>query len=232
MKSLTIFLFVLFLLVFSKIQLFIVQDENEPLASLSNHTAAPDWKFIKETEGIKVYFRASEGSNIKEVKMQTTFDAKLSAVVECLKDVNAYPKWVYKATYSTTLFKYDEHDVVYYNFIDFPWPMQDRDIAVQSKITQDVDSKVVTSVSHAKWDATPFKKDVVRIQDFRSKWTLKPLPNGKIEGEYVFRSNPGGNIPAWMVNLGLDEGPLKTLKGFKALLQQEKYKNAQNGILN
>jgi hypothetical protein len=191
-----------------------------------------EWKFIKETEGVKVYFRSSEGSDIKEVKMQTTFYSNLSTVVECLKDVNSYPKWVYKATYSTVLFKYDENDVVYYNYIDFPWPMQDRDIAIQSKISQDPHTKIVTSSSFAKWEATPFKKDVVRIQDFRSKWTLKPIENNKIEAEYVFRSNPGGSLPAWLVNLGLDEGPLKTIKGFKTLLQQERYKNAQNGILN
>jgi hypothetical protein len=189
-----------------------------------------EWRFIKEVEGVKVYFRESEGSNIKEVKMQTTFNANLSSIVECLKDVDRYPKWVYKATFSKTVLKYNENDVVYYNYIDFPWPMQDRDIVVQSKITQDATTKVITSESFAKWDAEPFKKDVVRIQDFRSKWTLTPVALGKVKGEYVFRSNPGGNIPAWLVNLGLDEGPLRTLKGFKKLLSEDKYKNVDNGF--
>lgn len=191
-----------------------------------------DWKFIKETEGIKVYFRESEGGGIKEVKMITLFDAKLSSVIECLKDVEAYPKWVYKATYSTTLFRYSNNDVVYYNYIDFPWPMQDRDIAVQSIITQDPTTRIITSRSFAKWDAKPMQKDIIRIQDFKSTWTLKPNSSGKVEGEYVFRSNPGGSIPTWAVNLGLDEGPLKTLKGLKKLIKEPKYQNPNNGFLD
>ncbi len=200
------------------------------LTTVSFAQNAPQWRFIKEVEGVKVYFRESEGSNIKEVKMQTTFNANLSSIVECLKDVDRYPKWVYKATYSKTVSKYSENDVIYYNYIDFPWPMQDRDIVIQSKITQDANTRIITSESFAKWEAEPFRKDVVRIQEFKSKWTFTPLGAGKVAGEYVFRSNPGGSLPAWLVNLGLDEGPLKTLKGFKSLLQDSKYKNVQNGF--
>jgi hypothetical protein len=191
---------------------------------------SPEWRFIKEVEGVKVYYRESQDSNIKEVKMQTTFNANLSSIVECLKDVDNYPKWVYKATYSKMLLKYNDNDVVYYNYIDFPWPMQDRDIAVQSRISQDAKTRVVTSESFAKWDAEPFKKDVVRIQEFKSKWTLTPIADGKVWGEYVFRSNPGGNIPTLLINSSLAEGPLRTLKGFKNLLQDAKYKKVDNGF--
>ena len=191
-----------------------------------------DWRFWKDTGGVHIYYMEIPNSNLKSVKMKTIFDASLSSIVEALKDVNEYPKWVYKATYSKTLFTYSPNDVVYYNYIDFPWPLQDRDIAVQSKITQDFNTKIVRSVSFAKWDAAPFKKDVVRIQEFNSVWTFTPLPNGKVDGEYVFRSNPGGVIPTWLVNFGLDEGPLKTISAFKEMLKQEKYKNAVNGIRN
>lgn len=191
-----------------------------------------DWRFWKDTGGVRIYYLELPHSNLKSVKMKTIFDAKLSTIVEALKDVDAYPTWVYKATYSKTLFTYNANDVVYYNYIDFPWPLQDRDIAVQSKISQDPNTKIVTSVSHAKWDAAPFKKDVVRIQEFNSIWTFTPLSNGTVDGEYVFRSNPGGVIPTWLVNFGLDEGPLKTISAFKQLLREEKYKNAVNGIRN
>lgn len=197
-----------------------------------------EWKFWKSQNGVNVYYRDSEGSNIKEVKMTTIFYNKLSTIVEALKDVQSYPKWVYKATGSYTVLKYNENDVVYYNYFDFPWPLQDRDVVIQSRISQDPNSLIVTSNSFAKWEAVDIKKDVVRIQDFKSKWTFsldwEAMKKGesKVYGEYVFRSNPGGNIPAWLINTSLDEGPLKTLKSFKNLLIQDKYKNVKNGIID
>lgn len=202
------------------------------------HETANEWKFWKSQNGVSVYFRNSEGSNIKEVKMTTTFYNRLSTIVEAIKDVQAYPKWVYKASGSYVVLKYDDNDVVYYNYFDFPWPMQDRDAVIQSRISQDPNTLIVTSVSHAKWEAVEMKQNVVRIQDFRSKWTFsldwEAMKKGenKVYGEYVFKSNPGGEIPSWMINLSLDEGPLKTIKNFKNLLLQDKYKNAKNGIID
>lgn len=206
--------------------------KNTSLVSSKEKALENEWKFWKEVEGVKVYYRESQDSNIKEVKMKTLFSSNLSTIVECLKDVDAYPQWVYKATTSRTLFKYNENDVVYYNYFDFPWPLQDRDVAIQSKISQDPNTKIVTSHSFAKWEALAELNNVVRIKDFRSTWTLAPLANGKVDGEYVFRSNPGGAIPTWLINMSLDEGPLRTLKNFKQLLQKDKYKNAKNGIVN
>ena len=190
----------------------------------------PEWRFIKETEGVKVYYREREDSNIKDVKMQTTFNANLSSIVECLKDVDSYPRWVYKAKYSWVVTRYNDNDVVYYNYVDFPWPMQDRDIVVQSRIHQDPTTRIVTSKSFSNWSVQPTKEDVVRIMEFNSTWTLKPIEAGKVYAEYIFSSNPGGSIPAKVVNLGLAEGPLKTIKGFKMLLQDAKYQNVKNGF--
>ena len=189
-----------------------------------------EWRFIKETEGVKVYYREREDSNIKDVKMQTTFNANLSSIVECLKDVNSYPKWVYKAKQSWVVTKYGDNDMIYYNYVDFPWPMQDRDVVVQSRISQDPTTRIVTSKSFSNWSLQPTKEDVVRIMEFNSTWTLRPVEGGKVYGEYIFSSNPGGSIPAKIVNLGLAEGPLKTIKGFKMLLQDAKYQNVKNGF--
>jgi hypothetical protein len=36
-------------------------------------------------------------------------------------------------------------------------------------------------------------------------------------------SEPGGNIPDWLVNLAIDEGPIQTIKAFLSLLDAAKY---------
>lgn len=202
------------------------------LISMTTFSQESPWKFVKETNGIKVYFRTVANSNLNEVKIQTTFNSNLSTIVETLRDVNAYREWVYKAAYSYTVKEFNANEMEYYNKFNFPFPLDDRDVVIHSKIQQNPQTKVVTSVSYAKLDIVPENKNVVRIKDFHSKWTFI-AKNNLVYGEYIFKSNPGGNIPVWLINLSLDEGPIKTIQNFKQQLLLEKYLKANNlGILN
>ena len=71
----------------------------------------------------------------------------------------------------------------------------------------------------------PRLAEVVRISDMQSRWVFTPVGKGKMYSEYTFRANPGGNVPAWMVNLALDEGPLRTIEGLRKMLRQPQYHN-------
>jgi len=48
-----------------------------------------DWKFEKSKNGIEVYSRIVEGEPIKELRIVSTFEARLSSVVAVLDDVNS-----------------------------------------------------------------------------------------------------------------------------------------------
>ncbi len=190
------------------------------------------WKFVKETNGVKVYFRTIENSHLHEVKIQTTFTGNLSTIVEALKDVQAYTQWVYKAVNSYTVKEFNAYEMEYYNRIDFPFPLDDRDIVIHSIIQQNRQNKIVTSTSYAKPSVLPENKNMVRIKEFHSKWTFVPK-NNLVYGEYVFSSDPGGNIPVWLVNLSLDEGPVRTIRNFKKQLLLDKYIKANSlNIIN
>lgn len=190
------------------------------------------WRFVKEAHGIKVYYRDIPKHNLNEVKIQTTFNTNLSTIVEALRDVETYPNWVYKASSSKIIKRFGDNEMIYYNRLDFPWPLSDRDIAIRTKIVQNSYSKEVVSVSYAEPLAVKRKGDLVRIEEFNSMWTFRPV-DGHVEGEYVFKSNPGGLIPEWMVNLGLEEGPIKTILNFKKILIEGKYSNNNHlAILN
>lgn len=180
------------------------------------------WKFIKETNGIKVFYREIPNKNLNEVKIQTTFDSNLSTIVEALRDVDAYPKWVYKAVSSKTLKNLGQNEVIYYNKIDFPWPLHDRDVVIHTKVIQNQNSKEVTSISYAESAVLANVPEYVRINEFNSKWTFIPK-NGGVAAEYVFKSNPSGSIPDWMINMSLDEGPIRTIQNFKKILIEKKY---------
>lgn len=192
----------------------------------------PAWRFIKETKGIKVYYREIPNQNLNEVKIQTTFNCNLSTIVEALRDVKSYPEWVYKVVSSKTVKEITSSEVLYYNKLNFPWPLADRDVVIHTKIIQNPVTKEVNSISYAEPGALPQTTDMIRIKEFNSKWSFIPK-EGYVVGEYIFRSNPGGNIPLWMVNLSLDEGPVKTIQNFKRILLENQYsKYNELAILN
>jgi hypothetical protein len=178
-----------------------------------------EWKFIKETKDVKVYYREIPNKSLKEVKIQTVFDADINTIVEVLREVSSYPKWVYKAVYSKKLKEISPNEMIYYNKLDFPWPLTDRDVVIHTKVTKGLNEAV--SISYATEDPKMPKNEMVRISEFNSKWTLKQSGQ-KVNAEYVFSSNPGGNIPVWMVNMSLEDGPIKTIANLKKQISENK----------
>lgn len=192
----------------------------------SDLLAQKKWKFKKETKGIKVYTRQVEGSNLKELKFTVTINARLQSIIALLMDVEAYQRWVFKCSSSKNLKTVGTSTYDYYT-VDFPWPFNDRELYAYATIEQDPITKVVTTINVALPDYGPENEDYIRIVNHENKWIFKPIGPEKIEATYFLRSEPAGNIPNWMVNLAIDQGPVKSMKKFRILLEEEAYKNAQ-----
>ena len=191
-----------------------------------------EWKFIKKVDGISIYHRKIGGGNLKDVKIETFFDANLSTVVEALLDVPSFNKWIYKVEYSKVVRTIDRRQVEYYNRINMPWPAADRDLVAINRLSQNLTTKEVISEDLCSWKGLPENKDYVRIKDFYAKWTFTPSDSG-VKGTYVFHSDPGGDLPPAVVNLFIDEGPVNSIKGLKKLILLEKYRSKNShGIVN
>ena len=67
--------------------------------------------------------------------------------------------------------------------------------------------------------------DNIRVPHLHSVWTFEPIESGLIKMTYILNSDPGGNIPDWLVNLAIDEGPVQTIKRFLDLLKTNKYQS-------
>ena len=186
-----------------------------------------DWKFVKKSDGISIYHRKVGNGNLKDVKIETIFDSNLSTITEALLDVSSFNKWIYKVDYSKILRIVSPNQVEYYNRIDMPWPTSDRDIVAINKLYQNPITKEVISEDICNWKGLAEKKDIVRIKDFYAKWSFIPTSNG-VKGTYIFHSDPGGELPAAVVNLFIDEGPVNSIKGLKRMLKLEKYINSNS----
>ncbi len=198
-------------------------------APLSAQTG--EWKLKKQADGLKVYLRDAENSNIKEVKIETTFDASLSSVIAVLKDVPAYSKWIYKCSTAERLEPGTSTSGVYYCGIDFPWPLSDRDFIARSKIRQDSKTKHVFIDVRCVPTYLPEKDGFVRIEKLDIQYEFIPLSDNKVKMNYRLHSDPGGALPAWLINLAVDNGPVNTIKGMREMLKEDRYRNAKLAFL-
>lgn len=202
------------------------------LIIFKSFSQSTEWKFIKKVEGIAIYHRNSGVGNLKDVKIETTFDCNLSTVTEALLDVSAFTKWIYKVEYAKILKVHNPNHVEFYEKINMPWPAQDRDVVVINKVKQNKETKEVISEDSCNWTGLPISKDYVRIKDFYARWVFQPTPTG-VKGTYIFHSDPGGDLPSSVINLFINEGPVNSIKGLKALVRLEKYKNSNShNIIN
>lgn len=184
----------------------------------TNLFAQQDWQLKKNTDGIKVYYRTAADSDVKELKIVTEIDAPAEAVMKVLGDVTRHPEWIYSCTKTEEL-KKEDNEIFFYEKLDFPWPLSDRDIIGHLVITKDASGKI-TTVNNSAPDYLPEKKDIVRIKESKATWILTPQADGKTNMTYFLRSHPGGALPAWVVNLAIDRGPVQSVIKLKELARK------------
>lgn len=186
---------------------------------------ASGWELKRDKGGIKVYVRETENSKIKELKFTTRVQASLNNIAAVLTNVEGFDEWVYASVISKPIKKLSETEVYYYTEVDFPWPFENRDLVLHSKFWQDPRTFAIHSLTTSSHWMEPEKTGLVRIKKVDLRWTFTPLGNGVVKVDYYMNSDPGGSIPAWIVNLAADQGPLQTMVKFKEMLEKEKTRN-------
>ena len=95
------------------------------------------WELKNEEEGIKVYTRRVENSDIKAIKVECTIEATLSQLAAVLLDIPASKEWVYATKFCRVQKNIFSSELIYHSEIDVPWPASNRDFIVRVKVEQD-----------------------------------------------------------------------------------------------
>lgn len=191
--------------------------------TLSGVEGQAPWKLRKEKDGVQVYFRQAEDSNIKELKIVARIEGSLGAAVAFIGDIDNFPNWMDHCRETRYIEKRSLADYTYYNLTDFPWPLSDREFVMRCTTWQDPVSLAVHFHSVADPEAIPAAKGYVRVKHTVSQWKIEPDAPGFIRLEYYLKADPGGAIPAWMINMALDSGPLKALYALRDAVRSEPY---------
>lgn len=182
-----------------------------------------DWELVSSGQNIEVYTKNNSHSGLKEVRVKVVFDASVETLMKELNDVSSYKDWVYKCNVSKKLQKNGKNDYIYYTESQMPALIDNRDLIVHSRQWTD-EQGVTWSVSKSKARFVPEEAGIVRVTDFESMWKIKPLEDGRTLVDYTVSTDPGGNLPNWVINLGITVGPVKTMKNLQKRLGEKKYR--------
>ena len=183
------------------------------------------WDLVKDKKGVKVYLRKVEGTDFKEFKGVIAIKASLASLVALVRDVEVTSEWVENCSRSEVLERINAYETYTYSLSKAPWPVKNRDAIVHNVISLDKATRVVTIRQTAKPDYIPEKKNIVRVQRIEGFWQFTPQEDGSVEIVYQVLSDPGGEIPVWLVNSSLVSQPYRTLLKMQKVVEREKYQN-------
>ncbi|HEY6901537.1 MAG TPA: START domain-containing protein [Puia sp.] len=186
-----------------------------------------DWKLKSDKEGIAIYTRTPSDSKFKAIRVVCELDATLSQLVAVILDVNTGAEWVYSTKTSVLLKQISPSELLYYSEVSIPWPASNRDFIARLKAVQDTHTRVVTIYGPTEPGYIPAKKDIVRVQKSEGKWVITPLAKGRVRVDYTLKADPGGSLPAWLVNMFVTKGPHESFLKLKEQLKKPVYAHAK-----
>ena len=185
------------------------------------------WQLQEQQDSIRVYVRDVPGSNFQAFRAETTIEARLQTLAAVLDDVEHADEWIHFTEKGIMIERIDRETAVVSLLTDLPWPASDRDSVTYNTLTQDPETLTVRYTFDARADAYPERDDYIRIQDISGYWELRPTVAGKVQVIYTTQSDPGGTVPAWLINLVITRQPLETIRNLREIVQQPRYSDAK-----
>ena len=181
--------------------------------------AQPNCELKKEKDNIKVYGCPVEGSALNDIRVEFEVNSTIEKYIPIVLDVAHYGEWRYREFNQKVLKKINDTELIYYAQVSAPFPMSDRDLVLHLKLNQDPITKIMTVKIESMLDYIPPVEDVVRVPSSLSTMTLTPVGESKLKVSCLVRINPGGQLPAWVINMFSTQGPYETFKNLKDKLE-------------
>lgn len=183
-------------------------------------SAQEKWQLIKNEDGIKVYTRRLENEKFKEVRADFELKATQDQLIALLQNITHQKEWSYGTKKTYMIDKKNKDTLIYYVEVALPWPMSNRDLVVELSFKKDTLNKTLFIQAKSIQGILPEKPNLVRVPFSLAQWDVSTQPNKHLKIQYTFSTNPGGTLPAWLVNFAAATGPYNSFHKLKELLQK------------
>jgi hypothetical protein len=179
------------------------------------------WDLKKDANDIQIYTRDYPDSPVKEFLAITICNSSLPDVVTLINNIEGYPKWLRSCKLVEPV--KNESNLAQTNYVEisFPWPLSNRDGIWESTTITNTESTYFAEI-RSRPELVPEKKGIVRMNNACGYWKIEKLINGQTKITQQFFADPEGNIPGWVVNLFLVDGPYDTFMNLLELLGEKR----------
>lgn len=177
--------------------------------------AQSSWNLQKEKDGIRISNRHTATSSFNDVRVELDVPGTIDQLASILEDIPNYTKWAYATKISRLVKQLGTGSLIYYSEIEVPWPATNRFFYARFEIKKDSAQGTMQLLSTNLPGYQPEPKDLVVVPFSRGVWNIRKLSEKSIHIDYVLELNPGGSLPAWILNLFSTKGPLETFENIK-----------------
>jgi ribosome-associated toxin RatA of RatAB toxin-antitoxin module len=176
-----------------------------------------DWKLSLDKDDIIVFTRDVDKSSFKEFLAEATMNGTIEDFKRIITDIENYPDWLPDCKSVHIIEKLNSNDITYHMKLKVPFPFANRDI-VQQIILNETEGKLeVMILNHP--NKVKKEKKYVRMENSSGRWVIQQVSTKEIAIKFQYFADPGGDIPAWLVNSFVVKNPHKSLSNMRELME-------------
>ncbi|MGY6037023.1 START domain-containing protein [Aeromonas sp. AE23HZ002T15] len=152
------------------------------------------------------------------LRLEMRVMAAPEALLTVLRDTARHREWLPKSREVRVLARSGADDELVYTRLESPWPVQDRELITRSHVSRRADCGLELKV-WAEPDALRERPGLVRIRASSGRWEALPQPDGSTLIRLETYTNPGNNLPGWIVNPIAIKAALESFQAIRRLME-------------
>lgn len=175
-----------------------------------------EWELSLDKDDIVVYTRQLETSRFKEFKTESKMSGSIEKFREILTDIDKYNEWMPDCKAAEIVETSSPDNIIYHMKLKVPFPFSNRDIVQQIVLKKAGDKLEVEIINHP--NRIEEEKNYVRMPVAYGKWVVHQISEDEVDIQFQYMADPGGDIPAWMVNTFIVKNPHISMKNIRKLM--------------
>ena len=183
-----------------------------------------EWRFVYKADGITVHKRIKEDTIFLEFKSTGVLRGEISDYLSVILDTEILPDWAPQCLEAQNVESINDRETIIYVACNGVWPVADRDYVAKRTITSNPEkSTIQVNINLIENPDAPDIKSRVHIPYLQCCWILKRITPSHTHVELRACVDPGGWLPAWLVNWGYRWIPYKYLKELESKIVEHSH---------
>ena len=183
-----------------------------------------NWEKVKTEDGVAVYEKKISGKLAFRGVGEIAGDP--SKLVGVLENPVRWKHWIDNFQSGRLLEKKSDFHKVFYQSFDSPFPVSDRDLVYESKISSARQGRTVRVEMRSVRHALAPKTVGVRVKLTYASYRIEVLGKERMKVTFETMSDPGGEIPGFMANWATRSYPVTLFEGLRAEMKRPDQKEA------